>query len=174
MKGKNMEKNNITLLGMPGVGKSTIGVILAKILGYKFIDTDLIIQEQEGRLLKTIIAEDGIESFMALENKTIANLTAEKAVIATGGSAVYGAEAMARLGQIGAVVYLQLDLKTLSQRLKNIKNRGVVFKEGQNLTDIFQERVPLYEKYADLIINEDHKGPEETIEVILASLNKTT
>lgn len=162
---------NIVLIGMPGVGKSTIGVILAKIIGYNFIDTDLIIQEQDGRLLKDIIADQGVDGFIDLENKIISQVQAEKAVIATGGSAVYGEEAMNHLREIGTVVYLKLELDALSHRLHNIKNRGVVFKPGQNLEDIFNDRSPLYEKYAHIIIEEGSQGPEEVISQILKALD---
>ena len=109
------KKDNIVLIGMPGVGKSTIGVVLAKVLGYQFIDADLVIQEQTGRLLKDIIAEDGIEEFIKTENRINASICPKNAVIATGGSVVYGKEAMEHLSQIGTVIYLQLELPALSR-----------------------------------------------------------
>ncbi len=162
---------NIILIGMPGVGKSTIGVILAKIIGYKFIDTDLIIQEQTNQLLKDIIAENGVEGFINLENDILKKIEAEKAVIATGGSAVYGKEAMNHLKNIGTVVYLRLPLDKLEQRLDNIKNRGVVYKPGQDLKAIFQERQSLYSQYADITIDEGIRGPEDIISELLSRLN---
>ena len=143
-------KENIILIGMPGVGKSTIGVVLAKILGYRFVDADLVIQERTGRLLKDIIAEDGIEEFIKIENDVNKSLNTEKTVIATGGSVVYGKEAMEHLSQIGTIVYLELDLPALSRRLGNLKKRGVVLKNGQTLKDLYNERTPLYKKYADI------------------------
>lgn len=163
-------KNNIVLVGMPGVGKSTVGVILAKILGYRFIDTDLLIQESEGRLLKEIIASEGIDGFIEIENKVNSQINAEKSVIATGGSVVYGREAMEHLCEIGTVIYLSLDYKKLRYRLGNIKNRGVVIRDGQKLIDLYNERVPLYVKYADIIIDENGCNIEKTIDRILEEL----
>ena len=166
-------KNNIILIGMPGVGKSTIGVILAKILGYHFIDSDLIIQHQEKRLLKEIIEQDGIDGFLSIENNVNATLEATNSIIATGGSAVYGKDAMAHFQQTGRIIYLRLDFEQLKKRLGNIKNRGVVVREGQTLYDLYKERTPLYEKYADIIIDEDGKDPEETIAAIIEALTKS-
>lgn len=163
-------KNNIVLVGMPGVGKSTVGVILAKILGYRFIDTDLLIQESEGRLLKEIIASEGIDGFIEIENKVNSRIQAEKSVIATGGSVVYGKEAMEHLCEIGTVIYLSLDYKKLRYRLGNIKNRGVVIRDGQKLIDLYNERVPLYVKYADIIVDENGCNIEKTIDRILEAL----
>ena len=139
-----MEKN-IVLIGMPGVGKSTIGVILAKQLGYQFVDADLLIQQQEKRLLHQIITQEGIEGFLAIENRVNASIDAERSVIATGGSVVYGKEAMEHLRSIGTVVYLKLSYEALQRRLRNLKDRGVVLREGQTLLDLYQERTPLYE-----------------------------
>ena len=165
-------KNNIVLIGMPAVGKSTVGVILAKILGYKFIDTDIVIQEQENRLLRDIIDSEGVDGFIETENRIISGLDAEKAVIATGGSAVYGKEAMKHLSDIGAVIYLKLEYSKLKYRLGNIKNRGVVIRKGQRLSDLYNERCPLYEKYADFIIDENGRNIEKTVENILDSIQK--
>ena len=116
-------KDNIILIGMPGVGKSTVGVILAKILGYRFVDTDLVIQQTEKRLLKDIIAREGVDGFIEVENRINSQISAEKSVIATGGSVVYGKEAMEHLSEIGTVVYLKLDYRKLKYRLGNIRNR---------------------------------------------------
>ena len=163
-------KKNIVLIGMPGVGKSTVGVILAKILGYEFIDTDLLIQQSEGRLLREIIADSGVDGFIEIENKVNSNISVEKSVIATGGSVVYGEEAMRNLSESGIIVYLKLDYKKLRYRLGNIKNRGVVIRKNQRLYDLYSERVPLYEKYADIIVDENHCGAEKTINKIIAQL----
>lgn len=168
-----MKKDNRILIGMPGVGKSTVGVILAKILGYHFVDSDLVIQQQEQRLLKEIIEQDGIDGFLAIENQTNAGLDVSKSIIATGGSAVYGQEAMEHFKEIGQVIYLRVAFEQLEKRLGNIKNRGVVIRKGQTLRELYEERVPLYEKYADIIIDEDGQNPEETIEAILKALNNT-
>lgn len=147
-------KKNITLIGMPGVGKSTIGVVLAKVLGYQFLDSDLLIQKQEGRKLHQIISQEGNEGFKIIENRVNASIQAEETVIATGGSVIYCPEAMEHLKSIGTVVYLKLSLEPLSKRLGNLKGRGVLLKEGQTLEDLYRERTPLYEKYADLVIDE--------------------
>ena len=164
-------KNNIVLIGMPGVGKSTVGVILAKMMGYQFLDADLVIQQQEGRLLREIIAEQGTDGFIRVENRVNASICAERTVIATGGSVVYGEEAMKHLKEIGTVVYLEVAFPTLKKRLADIKGRGVVLKEGQNLLDLYKERTPLYEMYADIRISEDDLGIEQTVGKLLDVLS---
>lgn len=166
-------KDNIVLIGMPGVGKSTVGVILAKILGYKFVDADIVIQEEERCLLKDIIKRDGVEGFIEVENRVNASLNVNKTIIATGGNVVYGKEAMEHLSNIGTIVYLELDYETLNKRLTNIKSRGVVTKKGQDLLAIYEERIPLYEKYADITINECGLNVEETIEKIVKAMEVT-
>lgn len=162
-----MKKNNIVLIGMPGVGKSTAGVILAKVLGYQFLDADLVIQEQEGKLLREIIEEVGTDGFIEVENRVNSSLSVEHSIIATGGSVVYGKEAMEHLKSIGTVVYLKLPYEVLARRLSDIKGRGVVLKDGQTLKDLYEERVPLYEKYADITVNEYGLNVEQTIDRIL-------
>ncbi len=162
-----MKKNNIVLIGMPGVGKSTIGVILAKVLGYQFVDADLVIQKEEGKLLREIIAEVGTDGFIEVENRVNAGLAVEHSIIATGGSVVYGAEAMEHLKEIGTVLYLKLPYEELRVRLHDIKGRGVVLREGQTFYDLYRERVPLYEKYADLTVDESGCSVEQTVEKIL-------
>lgn len=159
-------RRNIVLIGMPGAGKSTIGVILAKVLGYHFIDADLVIQEREHRLLKEIIEEDGLERFIEIENEVNASLQVEETVIATGGSVIYGEEAMKHLKEIGTVIYIKLSYETLDSRLGNIKQRGVVLKKGQNLEGLYKERCPLYEKYADHIVDGENMGVEELLDRI--------
>ena len=162
--------NNITLIGMPGAGKSTLGVVLAKVLGYQFLDADLLIQKQEKRRLHQIISEEGIEGFKAIENRVNASIEAENTVIATGGSVVYCEEAMEHLKKIGKVVYLKLSLEALSRRLGNLKGRGVVLKEGQTLKSLYEERIPLYEKYADLVVDEEGKDLEASLQAVLEKL----
>ena len=164
------QKNNIVLIGMPGVGKSTIGVILAKVLGFRFVDADLLIQEQEGKLLREIIEEKGTEGFIQVENRVNASIRADRSIIATGGSVVYGKEAMQHLKEIGTVVYLKVSYAVLEKRLADIKGRGVVLKEGQDLKALFEERSPLYEKYADIEISEGTLGVEQTVEKIIENL----
>ncbi len=164
--------NNIILIGMPGVGKSSIGVILAKELGMQFLDSDLIIQEQEHRLLREILDQDGIDGFLAAEERVNASIEADHAVIATGGSAVYSEKAMQHLKTIGTVVYLKLEYELLSRRLGNLHNRGVVLREGQTLKELFAERGPLYEKYADLIVDEGGLDMEKTLDAVKEALDK--
>lgn len=165
---------NITLIGMPGVGKSTIGVVLAKVLGYQFLDSDLLIQKQEKRKLHQIISQEGNGGFKKIENRVNASIEAEETVIATGGSVVYCPEAMEHLKSIGTVVYLKLSLKPLSRRLGNLKGRGVLLKEGQTLEDLYRERTPLYEKYADIVIDEEGKDLEGCLQAVLEALNSQT
>ena len=157
---------NIVLIGMPGAGKSTIGVILAKVLGFHFIDSDLLIQEQESCLLKDIIDRDGLEGLIAVENQVNQNINTENSIIATGGSVIYGREAMQHLREIGVVVYIKLSYETIENRLDNIKQRGVVFRDGQTLKDLYEERCPLYEKYAHIIVDGKDLGMEELMEKI--------
>lgn len=164
--------NNITLIGMPGAGKSTIGVVLAKVLGYQFLDSDLLIQKQEKRRLSEIIAEEGYNGFKEIEDRINASIETEDTVIATGGSVVYCENAMKHLKEIGTVVYLKLSLDSLTRRLGNLKGRGVLLKEGQSLQNLYEERVPLYEKYADIVVDEEGKNLEESLEAILEILKK--
>lgn len=164
---KNTKKNNVTLIGMPGAGKSTLGVVLAKVLGYQFLDSDLLIQKQEKRKLHRIIEEEGNEKFREIENRVNASIKAEETVIATGGSVVYCPEAMEHLKSISTVVYLRLPLRDLSKRLGNLKGRGVLLKKGQTLEDLYRERTPLYERYADLIVEEEGKNLEESLQEVL-------
>ncbi len=145
-------KKNVVLIGMPGAGKSTVGVVLAKNLGYSFIDSDLLIQEYAGKLLHNIIEEKGLDGFEKIENKVNASISTFSSVIATGGSVIYGKEAMAHLKEIGTVVYLSLPYEEIEHRLGDLSERGVAIKEGQTLKSLYDERVPLYEDYADVIV----------------------
>jgi shikimate kinase len=148
---------------MPASGKSTVGVILAKVIGYDFIDSDILIQREEGMRLAEIIEEKGIDGFIEVENRVNASLQASRSVIATGGSAVYGEEAMMHLREIGAIIYLQVDFDVIQRRLRNIRQRGVVLRKGQTLRDLYEERCELYEKYADLIVREGSGEIEEVV-----------
>lgn len=163
-------RDNIVLIGMPGVGKSTVGVILAKVLGYQFVDADLVIQQQEGKLLREIIEEVGTDGFIQVENRVNAGLKCNKTIIATGGSVIYGQEAMEHLKEIGTIVYLEVSFPTLEKRLSDIKGRGVVLKEGQTLYGLYEERTPLYEKYADVRVSEEGLSVEETVEQLVNKL----
>ena len=166
-------KENVVLIGMPGVGKSTLGVVLAKELGFEFVDADLLIQKREKRLLKEIIAEEGVDGFLKIENDVNASISSTKTVIATGGSVIYGAEAMEHLKEIGTIVYLKLDYETLDSRLGSLKGRGVVLKDGQNLKSLYDERIPLYEKYADVTVDEAGLGLEETLDAFMKKVSET-
>lgn len=143
----------ITLIGLPSSGKSTLGVLLAKALGYRFIDADLVIQERTGKLLHEIIAESGAEEFIRIENEINQTVGGDRVVIATGGSAVYGDEAMAHFKSLGRVVYIRIPFETLEKRLGDYSHRGVVIREGKTLRDMYCERIPLYEKYADITVD---------------------
>ena len=174
-----MNKDNIILIGMPGAGKSTVGVVLAKKLGYAFMDSDLVIQNRAGRLLHEIIEEQGIEGFWAVEEETNASIDVHKTVIATGGSAVYGSRAMEHFRQIGTVVYLKLSCEAIADRLGDLNERGVTLREGQTLPELYAERVPLYEKYADITIDCEELSIREVVElirpcIISANLQKLT
>ncbi|MCD8239323.1 MAG: AAA family ATPase [Clostridiales bacterium] len=164
-------KNNIILIGMPGCGKSTVGVVLAKRLGYNFLDSDLLIQAQTGKLLHEIIEEEGIEGFLDIENKVNSEINANRTVIATGGSAVYGSEAMEHLSKTGTVIFLSLSLSALSRRLGDLNKRGVTIKKGQTLKDLYLERLPLYEKYADLTIDCSRKSVRLITEEIIKTFS---
>lgn len=159
---------NIILIGMPTAGKSTAGVILAKVLGYQFIDSDLIIQMKEDMLLKDIITKKGIDGFLEVENRVNAGIEAYHSVIATGGSVIYGEEAMKHLREIGTVIYIRLGLETIISRLDNAKQRGVVLRENQTLKDLYEERCPLYEKYAHAIVDGEHLDVEDLVQKIIS------
>lgn len=165
-----MKSDNIVLIGMPASGKSTVGVILAKLLGYDFIDADLLIQRREGRLLSEIIRDEGLDGFLAIENDVCRCINASHAVIATGGSAVYGEEAMRHLGEIGWIVWLNADFETIRGRLSDIRGRGVVLRDGQTLEALYEERAILYRRWADLTVNEDSQGLEATVEAVRRAL----
>ena len=158
--------DNIILVGMPGCGKSTIGVILAKSLAYDFMDSDLLIQNRAGKKLHEIIRDDGITAFMELEDTVNAEIDTDKTVIATGGSVVYCQHAMEHFKEIGQVVYLKAEKDELTRRISNFKTRGIVIPEGKSFSELYDERVPLYEKYADITISSDIGTAEEVVERI--------
>ena len=165
--------NNIVMIGMPGCGKSTVGVVLAKVLGYQFIDADLLIQERENRLLSEIIREEGPGGFNSIENAVISSIQAEKAVIATGGSAVYGKEAMAHMKETGVIVYIRLPLSELQNRLGDLAERGISMDAGQTLQDLYEERAPLYEAYADFIVDPEGLSIWDTATMIRNALKRS-
>lgn len=164
--------DNITLIGMPASGKSTVGVLLAKRLGYSFVDVDILIQEQEGRLLKEIIAQEGTDGFLEVENRVNAELNVHHSVIAPGGSVIYGEEAMEHLKKISIVVYLKLSYEAVEERLGNLVDRGVALKDGMTLRDLYDERIVYYEKYADITIDETGLDAGKTVDKLRAMMEE--
>ena len=158
---------NIILIGMPGCGKSTVGVLLAKSMLCDFVDTDLIIQNKYKKSLCDIINEEGLDAFKAKENEVLAELKAENSVVATGGSAVYCPEGMENLRKGGKVIYLKLSPEEIKGRIKNITTRGIAMKEGTTIEELYKERSVLYEKYADITINCENTTPEECVNKII-------
>lgn len=157
---------NIILIGMPASGKSTVGVILAKLLGFDFIDTDLLIQRQTALHLSDIIQSQGLDAFLAVEEAACLSLYANHSVIATGGSVIYSANAMHHLKELGTIIYLSVDFKTLQSRLHDVRGRGVVLRPGQSLMDLYAERMPLYRQYADITVPEGQGSLEETVQAV--------
>ena len=165
-----MTKENIVLIGMPASGKSTAGVILAKMLGMDFVDTDLVIQQREKALLRDLIEEYGVEGFMEKEEKAVLSVSPVNTVIATGGSVVCSEKAMRHLSSIGTVVYLKVAEDELLRRLHDIRERGVVLKDGETFKEMFDSRSILYERYADITIEEGSAGIEATLSEMLKEL----
>lgn len=165
------KKTNIVLIGMPGSGKSTVGVLVAKALGMSFVDTDLELMRRTGRKLQEMLDEDGLESFLDEEETTILALDVSHTVIATGGSVVLEPEAVKCLQENGILVFLDVSMEELKKRITNIKSRGIAFAKGQDLMDIYEERVPLYRKYADVVV--DKEGDlENTVESVLREIHR--
>lgn len=162
--------DNIILIGMPGAGKSTVGVLLAKTLGLAFLDTDLVIQEREGRLLQDLVDRLGVEAFLDREADAICSVDCTRTVIATGGSVVCRDRAMEHLKGLGRVVYLRLPLEELERRLQNISTRGIAMAPGETLAHIYAYRTPLYEAYADRTVTVGRQTLEETVEQVLGTL----
>jgi len=167
-----MIKDNIILIGMSGAGKSTLGVLLAKALGKDFADTDLYIQQKEKRLLQEIIDAEGIEYFMQVEEDVVSNLAFENTVIATGGSVVYSEKIMDALKANAVAVYLYVSYGKLAARVGNISTRGIVMRKGSTYEDVYNERLPLYEKYADITVDCSSMDIESCVEQIVKQLNK--
>ena len=162
--------SNIILIGMPGAGKSTVGVVLAKTLGMQFIDTDILIQERTGRMLQEILDEDGPDAFKRIEEETIRSLQPRRAVIATGGSVVFSKDAMAHLKSRGVVVYLEITYEEMERRIKNITTRGILLLPGQSLRGMYDERVLLYERYADLTVACSGEDLESVVQRVVEAL----
>ena len=165
-------KTNITLIGMPASGKSSVGIVLAKRLGKKFVDTDIVIQERYGKLLKELIKEYGDDGFRKIEDEVNASLDVTNSIISPGGSVVYGTKAMEHLKEISVVIYLELSYTAIKSRLGDLRERGITLKEGQTLKDLYLERTPLYEKYADITVNEMKKTLANTIDEICEMLGE--
>ena len=163
-------EDNITLVGMPGVGKSTAGVLLAKALGYSFLDTDIVLQTREGRKLQDIIDQDGLEAFLFIEERTILSLSCHSHVIATGGSVVYRPRAMAHLKAGGVVCHLDLPPTLLAERLDNLNSRGIAMPPGTSIESLYDERRPLYRRYADHHVSCRGLTPQQTVHKIIALL----
>lgn len=163
-----MKKSNIVLIGMPGAGKSTIGVVLAKTAALEFVDTDLLIQKQTGKKLQEIIDNDGIDAFLKVESEVISKVDCKSSVIATGGSAVFSETAMNNLRRDGIIVYLDVPLEEIKRRVDNITTRGIAMKSGETLETVYNERLPLYKKYADITVN--CEDTEHTVKKILEVL----
>ena len=163
---------SIILIGMPSCGKSTLGVLLAKRLGYRFIDSDLMIQEHEGKLLHEIIAERGVSGFIEIENEVNASITDKNAVIATGGSVIYGDEAMKSLKSLGKVVYLKIPYEEMCRRLGDFSHRGVILRNGSTLEDMYLERAPLYEKYADVTVDVCNAQLSDSLDKVCEIVNR--
>jgi len=162
--------SNIVLIGMPGCGKSTVGVLLAKALGMAFVDTDVVLQANEGKKLQTIINEIGVDGFLKKEENAILNLACEKTVIATGGSVVYGKQAMEFLHQTGTVIYICLPYAEIERRLSNLATRGVTLREGQTLEMLYHERIPLYEQEADIVFDAENCTIDQTVAALLSRI----
>ena len=167
-----MKKGNVILIGMPGSGKTTIGTELSEKIGYGYVDSDSVIVAREGKRLPEIIAEKGREGFLDIEAKVNSELCADRCVIATGGSVIYRDYAMEKLKTMGTVVYLKLSYQTIEARLGDLKARGVALKEGFTLQDLYDERTPLYEKYADIAVELDGKTVLESVEAVKKALGK--
>ena len=164
--------DNIILIGMPGSGKSSVGVVLAKALGKDFLDVDLLIQSREGALLQNILDDRGVEAFLDVEGEVIRSVSCRNTVIAPGGSCVCREDAMEHLRDLGTLVYLKLSLPEVVKRIHNLDSRGIALQPGQTLADVYDYRVPRYERYADLTVDADGQTLVETIEVVKRALRE--
>lgn len=167
-----MTESNIILIGMSGAGKSTAGVLIAKALGKSFTDTDLLLQQHSGMLLQEYINKNGNDAFLALEEELLSSVYCEDTVIATGGSAVYSDRAMRHLCKLGTVVYLHVSLDEIKRRIGNSYSRGIVYRNSETLDGVYAERLPLYEKYADITVDCDGKSTDEVINEITSKSQK--
>ncbi len=169
---KNEKVGNVILIGMPGSGKTTLGTELSELIGYGYIDSDSVIVAREGKRLSEIIADVGREGFLDIEAKVNSELCADRCVIATGGSVIYREKAMEKLKTMGTVVYLKLPYEIIAKRLGDLKKRGVALKEGFTLKDLYEERTPLYEKYADIVVELDGKAIADSVAKVKEAIGK--
>ncbi len=169
---KTSTANNITLIGMPGVGKSTLGVLLAKRIRFGFVDTDLLIQTGEQAGLQQIIRDQGIEAFCRIEADYIQKLSTRMTIIATGGSVIYDPGAMAHLASLGRIIFLDIELGPLTERLGNLDRRGVVLMPGQTLDQLYSHRRPIYQQYAHLMVQCAHRTPEQLVHEMISVLEQ--
>ncbi len=167
---RDVQDKNIVLIGMPGVGKSTVGVLLAKALGRYFLDTDVLIQAAQGRSLQEIIDHDGLTAFCKVEEDYVLCLDLTNAVIATGGSVVYSEPAMRHLAVHGVIVHLDLPVDMIETRIRNLRTRGVVMEKGQTIRSLYDQRQPLYRRYAQLTIDGTGKNHDQLVTEIMESL----
>lgn len=164
------KKSNVILIGMPGSGKTTIGTELSEKIGYGYVDSDSVIVAREGKRLNELIEAVGREKFLDIEAKVNSEICADRCVLATGGSVVYREYAMEKLKELGRIVYLKLSYETIAGRLGDLKKRGVALKEGFTLKDLYEERVPLYEKYAEITVELDGLTIEQAVEKVAEAL----
>ena len=165
-----VKKRNLILIGMPGAGKSTVGVLLAKCMGVAFLDTDILMQKAEGCYLHEIIAQHGVDAFRSIEERYLLTVPPDCGVVATGGSAVYSRKAMAHLKSLGPAVYLQIDLVPLKDRLGNLDERGVLRMPGQSIDMLYDERCPLYERFADITVSTAGVTADQVVTQVLRQL----
>ena len=164
-------EQNLILIGMSGAGKSTLGVLLAKALGKHFVDTDLLIQQKTGKLLQELLDTEGIDRFLEVEEEVLSSLDLTQTVISTGGSAIYSDKAMRHLKPGGITVHLHVDYPALVGRLHNVSTRGIVFKNRSDLRGVYEERLPLYQAYADLTVDCTHNSVDDSVDQILHALH---
>jgi shikimate kinase len=164
---------NVVLIGMPGAGKSTIGVLLAKTTGRDFVDTDVLIQVREGRSLQAILQAEGYLKLRAIEEQVILGLTLESHVIATGGSAVYSDAAMAHLMKSGTVVFLDVPFEQIGRRVRDLASRGIAAAPGTTLRQLYDQRRPLYLGHADVVVDCGVKGHEDVLRAVMAATGPT-
>ncbi|MEW5733440.1 MAG: shikimate kinase [Thermodesulfobacteriota bacterium] len=165
-------ENNIILIGMPAVGKSTVGVLLAKRLGLSFVDTDILIQAGEGKTLQDIIDSQGLARFREIEQSYMLGLSCARHVIATGGSVIYSEKAMTRLASSGVILHMDIDIQSLKQRLHDIRSRGVVMEPGENIEDLYEKRRPLYQRHAHVAVACKGLDPGQVVEQAIHALSR--